>query len=442
MKIFKKISVVLFAFIMAMTVAVFAACQPVENQNDKDKNNDKVVNTEVQNLITALSSQSVEYVDFNMEVSVESIYKNIYKNYNISNQKATVTGKFDVLNGNGDVVAVLPEEYSYLFLRDWDMYGYDSKSEVVDFSGITLNNAGSIKDYFNQVPELSGIDIGQLVSALYVPVTAAAAVEAAEELNALKIENGKVTVDVNLMLHNALLKVKAFFDKITDNTTIGQFLALDEIKWLIEEATAGVSGANLQTMLSAMLLQIEMSPAEEGSTVTVGQKLAEIGINVSLSSLAVPADANSTAYDYIVKFISSDEINTFIDQVLKASGSETTMPANLNDIKLSFISSALGIPSIEIYKEAINASLNFITETGILIPAEGTEKITTISGVKIIYTVNSNNVLTGQRVEAKIVVPEKNSESTCKISADITFPSAAPDLIDLGLNNDDAMLGL
>ena len=69
MKTLKKLLVVLFAVIMAMTVAVFTACQPVETENNDKK--DQVVNTETQKLINALLTQSVEYVDFNMNVNVE-----------------------------------------------------------------------------------------------------------------------------------------------------------------------------------------------------------------------------------------------------------------------------------------------------------------------------------------------------------------------------------
>ena len=270
-----------------------------------------------------------------------------------------------------------------------------------------------------------------MISAFYVPATAAAAIEAADQLNALTVEEGKVTVDISLMMRNALLKVKAFLDKINDNTTIGQFLALEEVKSLIEGLTVGMTGAELQAMVAMMLLQIEMTPAEEGSSVTVGQMLAQYGI--SLSALAVPADANSSAYDYLIKFISSDEINTFIDKMLEMSGSEIKMPANLKDVKLGFVLNALKMPSIQSYKDLINNCLTLITETGIFLPAEGTDKNIVISGVKIIYTLN-NRVLTGQRAEAKIVVPAKSSETTCKITADITFPSTAPELVDLSGN--------
>lgn len=37
MKTLKKLLVVLFAVIMAMTVAVFTACQPVETENNDKK---------------------------------------------------------------------------------------------------------------------------------------------------------------------------------------------------------------------------------------------------------------------------------------------------------------------------------------------------------------------------------------------------------------------
>ncbi len=426
MKTLKKLLVVLFAVIMAMTVAVFTACQPVETENNDKK--DQVVNTETQKLINALLTQSVEYVDFNMNVNVESIDSH----YNIRSANSTAAGKIDVLKGNGDIVSDSGDgTYSYLFLRGWDAYNYSSNKEVTDFDGIELKYLGSFNDYLDEIPQLSGIDLGQVISAFYVPATAAAAIEAADQLNALTVEEGKVTVDISLMMRNALLKVKAFLDKINDNTTIGQFLALEEVKGLIEGLTVGMTGAELQAMVAMMLLQIEMTPAEEGSSVTVGQMLAQYGI--SLSALAVPADANSSAYDYLIKFISSDEINTFIDKMLEMSGSEIKMPANLKDVKLGFILNALKMPSIQSYKDLINNCLTLITETGIFLPAEGTDKNIVISGVKIIYTLN-NRVLTGQRAEAKIVVPAKSSETTCKITADITFPSTAPELVDLSGN--------
>lgn len=477
MKTLKRLLTVVLAFVMSLTVAVFSACNFTSGNNgdngDKGNNGENGDNggnggdvtaeyvgstEEITALVNAMLIQVTPQVGINF--GMQELEKQ--EQFNVdgagnkisdTNQRtetytmdAAMNGKFNLLSGDADLVMTdkhkVPttyDNYEYAFLRDWNMFSYseeherdedDNKigsNEVKDFTGKTLYWGGDMYDQMAEagadaaIKQIFGddFDMGEIASKLVMPEYGAMIAALADSLGAFKIEGNTATADINLAIYNLVGKLKTVLDQLKGSTTIGEFLALNEIKTVIGALTTGLTG--------------------EQAAQYVQSALATLGI----VGLSIPADKDSTVYDYIIKVLSSDELYAFVNAMLTGMGSPVTLPSKLNALTLDFVLSiynaAKGLTgdaalSIDKIKAAFNKYTSGIKEDELVYNEESAttdaeigdfhgygldEDVTknvpvnsyqrfSLKNLKLVYTLDNNKV-TGQSVSFAVKEQSKNA---------------------------------
>lgn len=353
MKKFKRILTSVFAVILALTMALFAACTPTDNS--------AVNKEEVEKLVEKLMTQSVTNAELSAtgnvrysEVRTQYDASGAVKNTNNQNETAdlTASGKLNLLGGNGDVSLAADDHsghgiYEYAFLRDWALNTYESEKEITNFAGKELTNYGNLKDAIGDALADTDLTLGQMFSMALVPALSMD-LAVANELDAVTKSGDTLTVDGNLMIYNAVQKVYNFLAKLSDETTLRQLLAMDEIKDLLDDSS--IDGATMQSTLYAALAEYGATEIENGKT--VNQILAEQGITIT--DIAVPADANSTAYEYIIKVLGSKPLNDLVKKI--AEEEELTDVPNVLDLNINYLKPFIGVSE----SDQIMMSLNMV----------------------------------------------------------------------------------
>lgn len=538
MKTLKRLLTVVLAFVMSLTVAVFSACNFTSGNNgdngDKGNNGESGDNgnnggnggddvtaeyvgstEEITALVNAMLTQKVEYAGMTESVAIKSKgnrYRINSAGQTISemssyddNDNSGLSGNFNLKAGDGDIVitseSVVPDleqsynRYSYTLLRDWNAFSYSEMDpetgasvKVTDFKGKTLYWNGKITDLMSDagVPDINAIfnttSLGELAGSIIVPAYGASIAAFADQLGAFTIEGNKATADLNKAAYNLVQKVTAVLDKIDENTKVGDLLALEEVKDLITALTTGLTGAQIKEYATQIIDVVCSIPMFENGG-TLSQMLT--ALNVDVSKLFVEPAEGDTAYDYIVKLISSNELYKFINDVLKAvqlmnnptATSLITLPSNVNEIKLNWFLDFAGIDVAKIkslvssYTEGtnettlkINQSSNVIKvsyhtsdpETGedveeIITVNSRTHNYVTASNMKVEYTLDGNRVVS-QKISTNesrtfresnyssisnhkvdYVEMDEGSESV-SITATLNYPAEAYELADISSN--------
>lgn len=375
MKTMKKIFAALSAGILSLSIAFAAACAPSTNSGDdkKDKDNSGSVTTEEKDLFSSLSKQTEKYASANVEFEVNfnetvtTYDKDAVKtdeNVEVTQGKANADGQFNLAEGAGDVSIVTDGGegadglgYTYWFIRDWEVYYiYNQNKAITDFSDADIKSAMNLKDDLSHYPVLANYlesaGYGETLSNLIVPASGAAIISLANACDVLEIEGDTVTVDLNLLAYNFIQKVKSFADKVKLDTTFKEFLELEEVRYLIDDAAMGVDGKAIQAVLKTLLIEIEKAEIERGKTVE--DFFAEKDID--LSDLAVEADEGSTAQDYILKIMASDTFNALAKLILDANHVDFSMENVLN-ISVRQILELVPVPEGEAWNEELWNSL-------------------------------------------------------------------------------------
>ncbi len=425
MKAIKKFMAVIVAFVMSLTIAVFAACTPVDKPDDKDNNittpGGDEQKTDLEKAIDAILASPANYaaLDATVEINSERTYS-VYENgektpvrtETASNDTTgTASGKINILDGDMDLVAESNTEgdkyYSYAFARDWALSIYSSEEKVTDFNGKTLQTVGNLKELISSNPIITEIlgdtDLGELASAVLLPVTGASVLALGDEFDALTVNGGDYSVDVNLLVYNLLQRVNNFLKSLTNTTTIGELLAKNEVKELINAFTAGMDGAAMQTMFAGLLEEFANTPVDANHTI------ADM-FEMDIKSVAVAADANSTAYDYIIKVVKSNELKALISEYISlVTEMEFELPVTVDKLVLNDLLQAASNNQATItgIQQGFEQAISDITKTqcpvgakrhsisnypeGAIPPAEPSYE-SYLSGFKVTYTVTGSKL--------------------------------------------------
>ncbi len=379
MKIFKKLLTVLTAFIMAFTIAVFAACTPVEDKpkdpgsgntdNPNDPNNPDNPGADPNAaLINGVLTQEYVAATESMSVNQTSEY-NYYaltsdgkkgsalteKNYTNSYEMSQ-SGKFNLADGDADISIVGTQNdtnkehnsyngttYDYNFLRDWNAfsvpasYTYDETTgiytpsntkPVTDFSNITLSYGGSATE---GVPlDFEALGGMSAFANLGLGLQNFAVLSLGNYFGGLTVKGETATVDINKMAYNLATGVNAFLAQVDENTTVGDLLKNDTVKAILSSLLNGIPAAKLVNILQTVVSAIP----------NIGEMLTQL--NIDLTKILVAPNENETTYDYFVRIISSNELKNALNKILEvmipAEGNvpAISVPSTLDKMDLNF----------------------------------------------------------------------------------------------------------
>ena len=428
MKIFKKLATFLAVGAMSVSAFAFTACEPASPNGPSGSGNGSGNAA----LINGVREQKYDFIvqslasETNVSGKSFSLNEDGTKGAEIADSAYTAktgmtqSGKINLADGNADISAVQTSEaggqksseYTYSFMRNWNLFEYVSEEETEDFSGVTLdyygNVSGQLPDTVDGLIELSDIAEQGLGTVNYLLLTYG------DNFGGLTVAENKATLDLSKTLYNMVQSLKTLVEGIKDDTTVGGVLADETVKKLLTPVLDLIEPAQIIAAVSGVL-----SPESE-----LGQILAQLEIDVA-DILGEPAEGE-TSYEYLTRLIGSEKLSNAINTVLAAmaemqNAQAISLPATLDKVPVSFFATlmntdldALKATVGELAKSVTAASVTTATvecyvdiETGyryyegedlptdaVLVPETST---TTLKNVKVEYTLDGNTV-TAQKI--------------------------------------------
>ncbi len=300
---------------------------------------------EIDEFLTTLSEQQVAGVSMDATFKGSVAYPAAIANSGYiaaeADESVTKSGVIDVsallnlASGNADAAysvysGVADEEVTlnYYFLRSLDIYSAavkaqtdgDGKLQKPDnIAGATVKYLGNITEMLEslpdkipadtpvEIPELPALSDGAVSGAvleMFASLGTAAVPSGfplavvADMFGALTVADGKAEIDLNLLAYNAVQEAAKIVNSLTAETTIAEIFTNVDFIRLVSPFVNLVTAED-----------IHKNFAKIAKAVTSNEKISAILGDIDLSGLDVKPDEGSTAYDYVVKIIFSDELN-------------------------------------------------------------------------------------------------------------------------------------
>ena len=459
MKLWKRLTAGAVALTMSASVWAFAACgdpnqgdpnQGGNNNNQNQGGNNNNQGEDVSAIVSALKEQQLvsATVKYSMTEHDESEHTyndadgNKIKDYYSYNRsiKNSMEMKVNIANGNmdgvmyseksrkeqfadGETEDYMYEDYiyknksiSYVFLRNWNAFSYDiydsvdednqepQVEEVTDWRDVVLEYGGKVTESMPmEFPEEA---MGMYFS--YEPAVNILLLNLASAADAVKIESGKATIDINKLVDNALSDATSALQSFTDKTTVGELL----------------DNAIIAKYLSAIFNIFTVDEVKELLELYLEGSEMEEMINSILA--AVEPDANSTTYQYIVKLVKSAELYNLVNGIV---GGGALPAGTLDNITLGFIMQMVlgamgggkvevesaaravadageGVDYLALAKAYVSELSKQITATELKIKSVGYHdgyngdftSMVTFRNFKMEYTLNADNTIASQKV--------------------------------------------
>ncbi len=432
MKLFKKLVTVFLAIMTIFCIAAFAACdftqvpepppsqeKPDGSENEKPDGEEKPEEEKlnINSVIEGISGKTLDYLDGNFTIDTTVLDKFCQRE-----MKSTLSGKakFNGADGNADIVTkdtytdtdsqgnpVNQTHIYHSFLRDWKVYLYGANEGEEDI--LEEYPAESLEDYGDVSDHIYPANPNLLVK--YAPRHNYTLLMLARETGNYDIENDKISIDVNATLYNLKTVIDSFIDNAKNTDTVGKILTDPLVVNYFKAVLNVADPVDLPEILSWFGL--------DGN---------EQGLIDAL--MAVPADENSTTYEYLLKLIKSDEAYDAVNKYL-AENFEKTLPAKIEDITLQFIADLVtgeantdfdevkrslkqefdGLLKEITADKAVyesNDYFAFETDNGMFISCKQSFEV---SDTEIIYTVKDNKIVS-EKISGnlKIIYSTLNSE--------------------------------
>ncbi|MDE7306038.1 MAG: hypothetical protein K2N33_01470 [Clostridia bacterium] len=498
MKIFKKFLAAIIAAVMALGIFAFAACGndnsgnnngPDEGGNEGGNNNGTVLTTA--QLLQAVSAQQVKYLEVNASSSSSVVdpamvisETNFNAKVNLNDLDADIAIYSAILDEQQNLV----KDYDYSFVRG----GYNFSD--VSYAGIPKEEVSP--ENYSSIPLVynSESSIDSSMSA-YVPLglnqANYALISFVSTANALTIESGKATVDLNKAVYNVVQDLKEVVNGLTEETTLGDILANEKVRKYLTVFTelvpatlvsAGVAKLpELLEMLNSLTPEDASEFGEMGTFVLMAQAILN---GVSFDDLAQITPDGTVTYDYLIKLLASDAMRDIANTVLvnlmtvmgggnggdaeqvsalaDGEGEVEGLLPNLTNISVGLILDMVnaGKPDadkldLETLKTNFAAMTDSVTEEGFYFampkigssegsnPDDGTvmqeagedeaPTLMYVSGAKIEYALSGASV-TGISFELNVTTNAGDMEIVSEYSASITYTSEAYRLADISNN--------
>ncbi len=336
MKVLKRFFVLFMAFALACVAFVFVACgdgthgegtggNTEENESDSgngnsdgDKENDEIVDLEkipvaASHYVEGKSSCSEKYIsraiyEFTDSIADSFKMENLIRiEYFTDSLDSSPSGETDMFfNVKGDNAANIYDVWwlgkanygkmEYDFFRNDKMYNCITDDEITDLSEVEVSfyESGDNMGFENYLPAL--FDIGYPFLKL------------GNFADAVKKNGNTVNVDINKTLYKTATALMRTVDELKENMTIKQFMENKVIKSVLSSILGGFPPESLAGVVELFY----------------GELLK-----------GVTPDENSTAFDYLLKLLASEDLYTLLRE--QNNGVFPDNVTSCNDLKLGFI---------------------------------------------------------------------------------------------------------
>lgn len=410
-KVFKTLLAAILAVVMSVTLFAFAGCGDEDNKDGNDKNNGGT--TQVSNEDKLLAT---EYSALELEATV-----------GIGDE-----GEYDVaakvnLDGNADIsVKALgkgenagDDFFMYFFMRGWKVYGTFTEAEETDFSAAELEGFVDINQVLESVLGGTGVELPEnIASKLELDKAVDEVLDLVNYLvlnlgkaaNAVTEANNSLTVDLNKLMFNAVTDIKGVVNGLTNDTTVGQILANENLKKYVKVITELVTPEEL---VATLVEAIDGAAGGEGVPAEATAIIAQVKTLLN----TVKPDANSSTYDYIVKLVGSQELVNLINQAMGAPEG-TGLTKKLTEFKVSELLALADKEELTLdsLKTMVNQYASIVTATALTFGEDSKAE-----ALKVVYAYEGDYSLKSMAFTGKITIEGMLMD----IDATLTFNKTA-----------------
>lgn len=217
------------------------------------------------------------------------------------------------LDADGETV-IEEKNCFYWFFRGWEGYEINSKEEIDDLNGKEPYYMGN-----NQIFKIVSTDTVE-----YAPrIVNYFIINLADRFGGLSVNGDKLSVDLNVTVYNLLNSLKDVINNLKPSTTLGDLLADDTLKTVISSLVNGLTPEEAADYISKNFLEPMKNTNE-----LVKEFYELLG--------EIKPDANSSTFDYIVKFFTDDRTYDILNEYFKEHN-DVALPAKLDKITLDFV---------------------------------------------------------------------------------------------------------
>lgn len=314
------------------------------------------------------------------------------------------TGSSERLDAEGKVVEGKGIKwYNYAFIRGGQIFSTERYKATTDFSDVAFEYGGAMEMPEYASAALEQIPAGGVTGDILSPVSAI--LNLADIYGGATFADKKLTVDLNKIAYKLYGEVLAEIEKINENTTVGELIAVKPVKNLIESLTYGLDAKQFVDELKKNFTEGENKTetlAEEGAE----ESAAAMAMVAGLVKVLPDAAEGESVYNYLVKVLNTKEFGAAVIGLL--TGSPLDVPVALGDFKVmqivSMVSKIMTPPESD--KEISG---------GVSSQAEGAQPEMTIDDVKELIKSYLNVVAV---TEDKVTIDTSNEEE--KSSMDLS----------------------
>ena len=297
------------------------------------------------------------------------------------------------LDDDDKVVASSKEEgYSYDFTRGDYAFYTSSKTEITDFSKVTLGvSSVETNEQLNEI--LAQMPEDGTPANLLLPVSAI--LDLADIYEGASFADKKLTVNLNKVVYNIYNEVLKVIEDLKTTTTVGDVIGAAPVKNLISALTYGIDTKEVYDQVVELIGSA--APTAEGEE---GMPSYSEVIGSVLASLPQPEEGESV-YDYLVKLLDSGELKMLI---ANATGKVMTKP--VSQLTYAEVLALMGMqaPSIDDIKDLVKgmiAQYATVTEDKVTISMEGDEN--EFSAAEIVFSVGDDYTVTSVSFSIDVV---------------------------------------
>jgi hypothetical protein len=358
---------------------------------------------------------------------------------NVLKDTYTAQGSFNVADQNGDFSVAnklvgKDTSYSYAFLREGSLFTLLKQTEETTIwnDSVTFSYVGA-DGVLETVTNMEGIDDSTLsIAVSYAPLLLA---NSASYLNAAMLslgnftgsateEENTVTIDLNKALFTLASDWKILLNRVKDGTTVEAFLKDPVVSAYMEYLLSDFSASDI-SMIRKALLALLTSDTLGNYIDNIGSYIGNENISDGKTAtllyafLRVSPDRKSTAYEYLVKLLCSDELSALLTHLA------TLKDEDAEEVKIAEMSVTDLFASLGTNKDEVISALDEIEENYFSLTVRDTT--VELSDAKLVFTLNEDQTI----ASVNIVANASYSDTPVVVNATVSYSDEKTTLSDI-----------
>jgi hypothetical protein len=356
------------------------------------------------------------------------------------NDSATIEGAFNIADQSGDVAVftsipmlkTTSHTYNYVFLRDGSLFTLFNQSAKKSAwnEDVVLSYAGA-DGLLDSITDMEGVDPSTLETVIsFLPTILSGSVSSlnagvlafANYTGAATEEENKVTVDLNKALYTLARDMRVLLTRVQDDTTVESFLKDATVVEYMNNLMKDVSTDDIATLKGGLYLLIQSGMLNEYIGNSDGETDNELSA-LLLAFLGIQPVKNSTAYEYLVDLLCSDELSDLLTYFIKQQ-TGTTVEVNVGDFLVNDLFALLGTTKADIVAALKQVETDQISFT---ITAEGASYPIVLSETNLVFNLNEDKTIASTDIATTI----KISDVPVDAELTLTYSDKATTLTDI-----------